>query len=142
MGLLTYMKILRHAAISLMAVAGPLSVLFVAKCLAADAVTNAEVPTGLYVSVIDVAPLTVRLGTNGNYEVRSERSTQRGTWKWDARRQEFLLAPTTNGVAFPYEFRRLRRDPRDPSMLQWLPLHGDGAGPGVIDYVRFKRQGE
>jgi hypothetical protein len=115
---------------------------------AAEAVTNSKAATGLYVSLTDIGTtLIVQLGTNGNYQVHAEdrasrsRLSQEGHWKWDGRRQEFLLTPT-NTVAFPYEFRRLRVDPRQSQMLQWIPLRSSGGAGGVIDYVRFKRKSD
>ena len=101
-------------------------------------------PTGLYVSAPSI-PFTfvLRLETNGTYQVRAESpgpaGTQNGTWKWNVQRQEFLLTPSTSSKDFPYEFRRLRADQRQSDTLQWVPLHGSGAAPGAIDYVKFKR---
>lgn len=102
------------------------------------------VPTGLYVSTIDV-PVTfsVRLSTNGTYEVRTAQGAQReaGRWRWDQMRKEFLLTPT-NSVAFQYEFRRLRVDPQEPETLQWIPQQSTGGAGGATDYVRFKRKND
>ena len=106
--------------------------------------TNA--PTGLYASVTDIPDrFIVQLSTNGDYQVYTtglRTNSQRGRWKWDDKGQEFFLTPSTNSVAFSYEFRRLRVDPDQADTLQWIPLHGVGATAGAIDYVRFKRKDE
>jgi hypothetical protein len=113
---------------------------------AENAHTNA--PIGRYVSVGDLpAKFTLHLNADGNYEVQVTgllTNRQQGSWKWNGARQEFALTPDTNSVVFPYEFRRLRVDPREPETLQWLPLHGIGAGAvsGAIDYKRFRRKDE
>lgn len=94
-------------------------------------------PTGRYCSGPPV-PLTVVLYTAGAYEVRSDRRSQRGLWKWDEQHQEFSLVPLSEG--FPLALRRLRVDRDDPNCLQWIPVPLVTSGGGALDYVRFKRQ--
>jgi hypothetical protein len=124
-------------------VAGSLLVFTVCGSLAAETSTNSNAPTGLYVSEIGPSWFIVRLNTNQEYQVYSTPFTniQEGRWKWDAKRQEFLLTPVTNTNSFGLEFRRLRVAPHESDTLQWIPL-GGGAAPGAIDYIRFKRQRE
>ena len=106
--------------------------------------TNA--PTGLYASVSDLPErFVVQLSTNGTYKVHAtglRTNSQSGVWKWDDKRQQFLLTPDPNNSSFSYEFRRLRVDQRQPDTLQWLPLHGTVTMEGAIDYVRLKRKDE
>jgi hypothetical protein len=113
---------------------------------AENADTNA--PIGRYVSVGDLpAKFTLHFNADGSYEVQTtglRTNRQQGSWKWDGARQEFALTPATNSVAFPYEFRRLRVDAREPETLQWLPLPGIGVGAvsGAVEYKRFRRKVE
>lgn len=144
------MKIRSHITVGLLAVGSALLLSVGSDGLAAEPSINSKPPTGLYVSVTGISPnLIVRLGANGDYEVRPNsraaigNQSQHGYWKWDARRKEFLLSPMDNPVSFPYEFRRLRVDPNQSDTLQWIPLQsGAPVGAGVIDYVRFKREKE
>ena len=130
-----------------------IALLFLVSCTRAAAQTNtagalkSNAPTGLYVSAMFLpSALTVRLETNGLYQVREEsgRPTgsqhEEGTWKWNAEKQEFQLTPKTNSGGFRYEFRRLRADKQESNTLQWIPLHGAGGSGGAIDYIRFKRK--
>ena len=114
---------------------------------------KSKAPTGLFVSATSLhITFTVRLETNGYYQVRAESGSpigiqeQQGTWNWNALKQEFLLTPGTNSGAFHYEFRRLRVDRQEPDMLQWIPLRSAGGTggfvDGAIDYVKFKRKVE
>jgi hypothetical protein len=128
-------------------------------CIRAAAQTNTEealdskVPTGLYASGTSTfTTFTLRLETNGNYQVLAElgrpigSQKQEGTWRWNALKHEFLLKPTTNKGAFNFEFHRLRVDKQETNTLQWIPLRGvggpGGAVEGAIDYIRFKRKAE
>jgi hypothetical protein len=111
--------------------------------LAADAGTITNAPTGIYESLMDMPKFTVQLITNGDYQVRTTAlgaNSQQGRWKWNDKRQEFLLTPATNGAPFRYEFRRLRVDPREPDTLQWIPSQRVSGEAGAIDYIRFKRK--
>lgn len=112
---------------------------------AAEASAPTNAPTGLYVSVTEVPDrFIVRLSTNSEYEVHTALLTncQQGHWKWDDKRREFSLTPSTNTNSFGWEFRRLRVDPRQPDTLEWVPVGGIGRSRGAIDYIRFKRKNE
>jgi hypothetical protein len=127
-----------------------IALLFIISCASTAAQTNSEEtlkskpPTGVYVSATSPFAFTVRLETNGNYQVREElgpigSAQEQGTWKWNAQSQEFQLTPTTNDGGFHHEFRRLRLDEQESGTLQWIPLRGVGALPGAVDYVRLRR---
>jgi hypothetical protein len=94
-------------------------------------------PTGFY-SLGDPVRLTVQLDANGSYEARSDRSSQRGTWKWDEQQRELLLTPRSGNL--PFALRRLRVDRDDPDGLQCIPVPPVTAGAGALDYLRLKRQ--
>lgn len=113
---------------------------------AAEATTNTNVPTGLYVSLSDLPDrFIVDLKTNGVYTVMTtglRTNSQSGVWRWNDAKREFLLTPVTNGGAFSYELRVLRIDPRQADTLQWILPHGVGTATGAIEYVRFSRKNE
>ena len=114
---------------------------------------KSKAPTGLFVSAASLSiTFTVRLETNGYYQVRAESGSpigsqeQEGTWNWNALKQEFLLTPGTNSGAFHYEFRRLRVNRQEADTLQWIPLRSIGGlgalVDGATDYIKFKRKVE
>ncbi len=65
--------------------------------------------------------------------------SQKGKWKWDNQREEFLL---NDGDVWHFKFRRFRVDKQQPDTLEWVPLIGGGNVVGVYPTVRFKRQGD
>lgn len=111
---------------------------------AAEANGNTNAPTGRYASISDLPEqFVVQFNTNGTYKVQTtglRTNSQSGVWRWDDKKLQFQLTPTTNSTRFEYEFRQLRVDPRQPDTLQWIPVHNIGASGGALDYVRLKRK--
>ena len=68
--------------------------------------------------------------------------SQKGKWKWDDQRDEFLLTPTAPVYLWHFDFRRFKVDKQEAHTLEWLPLHGDGNVLGMYRSVKFKRQGD
>ena len=114
-----------------------------------NALVKPKAPTGFYVSVPEITPtLSMKFGTNGEYQVEIGPCgplgclSQKGKWKWDHQREEFLLTPTAPVDLWHFDFRRFTVDKQEPDTLQWVPLHGAGNVLGVYHTVRFRRKGE
>jgi hypothetical protein len=111
-----------------------------------NAIAKPKTPTGFYVSVPEISPtISIKFDTNGEYQVEIGPCgpmgcmSQKGKWKWDNQREEFLL---NDGDVWHFKFRRFRVDKQQPDTLEWVPLIGDGNVVGVYPTVRFKRQGD
>jgi hypothetical protein len=111
-----------------------------------NAIAKPKTPTGFYVSVAEISPtISIKFDTNGEYQVEIGPCgplgcmSQKGKWKWDNQREEFLL---NDGDVWHFKFRRFRVDKQQPDTLEWVPLIGDGNVVGVYPTVRFKRQGD
>ena len=114
-----------------------------------NGVAKTKVPTGFYVSVPEITPaLSIKFGTNGEYQVEVGACgplgclSQKGKWKWDDQRQEFLLTPKAPVDLWHFDFRRFAVDRREPKTLRWVPLNGIGNVLGVDRSVGFQRQEE
>jgi hypothetical protein len=110
-------------------------------------------PTGLYTLDTDLGRrrFDIQIDDVGDYQITSDfeikgqrkyRQAQRGRWKWNQERSEFLLTPDPASGSLDFAFRRLRLDDRKSDTLQWLPLEPDTGGPGTIDYIRFRRENQ
>lgn len=108
-------------------------------------------PTGLYVLDTDLGHrrFDIQIDGVGDYQIGSEiqinarrkyRQVQRGRWRWNQERAEFLLMPDPASESLGFEFRRLRLDDRKPDTLQGLPLETGTGEMGTIDWVRFRRE--
>jgi hypothetical protein len=113
------------------------------------AVDKPKAPTGLYVSVAEISPsFSMRFITNGEYQVEIGPCgplgclSQKGKWKWDDEKEEFLLTPTAPVDLWHFEFRRFRVDKQETHTLQWAPLNSAENVLGVYRSVKFRRQGE
>ena len=114
-----------------------------------NAIAKLKAPTGFYVSVAEISPtFSIKFGTNGEYQVQIGPCgplgclSQKGEWKWDDQREEFLLTPRAPADLWHFDFRRFRVDKQEPDTLQWVSLYGAGNVLGMYHSVRFRRQGE
>jgi hypothetical protein len=114
-----------------------------------NALGKPKAPTGFYVSVPEISPtLCMRFDTNGLYEVEIGPCgplgclSQKGKWKWDDHKQEFLLTPISPVDLWHFDFRRFKLDPQQPDTLEWVSLDGAGNVLGVYRSVSFRRRGD
>ena len=114
-----------------------------------NGIAKPKAPTWFYVSVPEISPtFSIKFGTNGEYQVEVGPCgplgclSQKGKWKWDDQREEFLLTPKAPVDLWHFDFRRFTVDKQEPHTLQWVPLNGSGNVLGVYRSVRFRRQGE
>jgi len=114
-----------------------------------NAIAKPKPPTGFYVSVAEISPtITMKFDTNGEYQVEIGPCgpmgcmSQKGKWKWDDKREEFLFTTKDPVFLWHFEFRCLRADKQEPGTLEWVLPNGAGNVLGVYPTVRFKRQGD
>ncbi len=114
-----------------------------------NAIAKPKAPTGFYVSVAEISPtISMRFDTNGQYQVEIGPCgplgcmSQKGKWKWDEQKEEFLLSTKDPVGLWHFEFRRFRVDKQEPDTLEWASLNRAGNVLGVYPTVRFKRQGD
>ena len=112
-------------------------------------VATTKPPVGVYVSASEVSPsIYMKFNTNGEYQVQIAPCgplgclSQKGKWKWDEQKREFLLSPVAPAELWHFDFRRFRTNSKEPGTLHWIRPDEKGNVLGVYRSVTFTRREE